>query len=1263
MKPFNFALVILLTLLTQTVQAVSCYNNTPPSNPDNVYTVHGNGTVTDNRTGLMWKVCAEGISWSSGTCTGFPQFFSWTNALTQAESATYAGHSDWRLPNVKELGSLIEECRGGFNDSVFPIPQGDRFWSGSPFAGDQDFAWVVDSLYGGAGNGRNYANHVRLVRGGQGTSTGTYLLAVILAGTGSGRVTSIPSGIDTQGDPTEHYAASTKVTLTAVPAAGSTFSGWIGGGCYGLDLNCTVTVNKSTTVKAVFAKASIKPKVVFIPGFLGTRLYRDADRDGRHDPGEDPVWETTDDDDVAYFTPLSGGSFDSSKPVVIGSHQEPDLGILDTAFGMNFYKPLIETLDLYPGRENWTTAPWDWRGKVSDAVARVKEAIARIAVNGEDVVLIGHSTGGLIARAYLKEQQDRAKNGTASEAARVSRFISVAVPHYGSPQAEVELLHGDRNSMANGLVDKPHWRTAGTRMFAAHELLPSPAALGLAQETFIKHGKYSATIEKSITEGTAICSPGWYYSSLSKSTSTNEPKLSSHSDYFAWLANHPDMANADPAKDAWPWQLNTMFLDWAKYSHNTRFNWKPDRDVDLIYGTGIKTLSSIEYSRPSMYGQFPECGFNLAGLPKWCWRCIENDAPQREPFLSKVGDGTVPAWSAMQIPYTNGWVRSKRVSLVDAGWLLSDLDHATIFAHAEVKNHIACQLGAPSCVTVMAAFAQADAAVELTSVIKVLGANLVLHAYDGSNRHTGPLDDGRMEEAIPHSKAFSDGSTHKLWLPGSLTNYQIVIRARVDGVVPLVESENWEDDVRVRQTEFDPLTLNAVDVLRVIRQVDGTDRLDVDRGGDGIADDVLPAVPTQTMHVSITGMGWVSSSPGGIECTAECDGLFLANDVVTLTASTLAGSTFAGWSGACAGTSTTCQVTMDSAKSVTAAFGVATLTHPLTVTLAGSGVGAVTSTGIDCGTDCTETYPEGTQITLTAIPDGLSIFAGWSGECSGTGTCVLEMTRSMAVTAYFEPPQTTALTLSNLDHTYNGWEKSATCQANPSTAGTVISYNALPYLPVHAGSYLVSCVTAEPGYQGSTQGTLVIAKAAQSISHTAPQHIYINVGSLLNVKASSGLVVTLTSETPAICTVNGSVATGLSVGTCRIRAEQGGTANFNAALPVVMEASVLAQSVPSAPTLLRLIPLDGSLKVFFSQPVVTGGSAISSYTVSCLANGSTFTAQGTSSPITVTGLTNGVRYTCTVSATNGTGTSPASREMTKLLQQGSIAPILNILMD
>ncbi|CAK0759931.1 hypothetical protein CCP3SC5AM1_2760001 [Gammaproteobacteria bacterium] len=73
-------------------------------------------------------------------------------------------------------------------------------------------------------------------------------------GTGSGTVTSNPSGINCGSDCNEYYVPNTKVTLTVIAASGSVFAGWSGGGCTGIATTCVVTVNSAMTVTATFNK-------------------------------------------------------------------------------------------------------------------------------------------------------------------------------------------------------------------------------------------------------------------------------------------------------------------------------------------------------------------------------------------------------------------------------------------------------------------------------------------------------------------------------------------------------------------------------------------------------------------------------------------------------------------------------------------------------------------------------------------------------------------------------------------------------------------------------------------------------------------------------------------------------------------------------------------------------------------------------------------------------------------------------------------------
>ena len=157
---------------------------------------------------------------------------------------------------------------------------------------------------------------------------------------------------------------------------------------------------------------------------------------------------------------------------------------------------------------------------------------------------------------------------------------------------------------------------------------------------------------------------------------------------------------------------------------------------------------------------------------------------------------------------------------------------------------------------------------------------------------------------------------------------------------------------------------------------------------------------TLTVTNSGTGTGTVTSSPAGINCGSTCSHDFPEGAMVTLTPTADPGSAFTGWSGDCSGTGA-CTVTMSQARNVTATFAA---TYTLTVNKAGTGIGGVTSSpaGVDCGGTCSVMYMDGTVVTLAATPGAGSTFGGWSGACSGTGSCTVTMNQAQSVTATFD---------------------------------------------------------------------------------------------------------------------------------------------------------------------------------------------------------------------------------------------------------------------
>ncbi len=163
-------------------------------------------------------------------------------------------------------------------------------------------------------------------------------------------------------------------------------------------------------------------------------------------------------------------------------------------------------------------------------------------------------------------------------------------------------------------------------------------------------------------------------------------------------------------------------------------------------------------------------------------------------------------------------------------------------------------------------------------------------------------------------------------------------------------------------------------------------------------------VEVTQFELSVTSAnGTVSSTPAGIDCGSDCSESYDEDTEVTLTQAAASGYEFSAWTGACTG-STTCSVTMDAAKNVTATFTEIVVTPPTEYTLtvvSANGTVSSTPAGIDCGSDCSESYAEDTVVALTQTAASGYEFSAWTGACTGSTTCSVTMDAAKNVTATF----------------------------------------------------------------------------------------------------------------------------------------------------------------------------------------------------------------------------------------------------------------------
>jgi hypothetical protein len=169
---------------------------------------------------------------------------------------------------------------------------------------------------------------------------------------------------------------------------------------------------------------------------------------------------------------------------------------------------------------------------------------------------------------------------------------------------------------------------------------------------------------------------------------------------------------------------------------------------------------------------------------------------------------------------------------------------------------------------------------------------------------------------------------------------------------------------------------------------------------------------TLSVSKSGSGTGTVKTGGTGIDCGVDCSESYPSGKIATLTAYASSGSSFISWSGCDTVSSTTCNVTLNSNRTVIATFSNSTY-YTATTAKTGTGTGLVRSggSGIYCGTDCSESYPSAKILTLYATADSGSTFNGWSGGCSPSNTspCNVTMTGNKTITATFtataQPPR------------------------------------------------------------------------------------------------------------------------------------------------------------------------------------------------------------------------------------------------------------------
>jgi hypothetical protein len=185
---------------------------------------------------------------------------------------------------------------------------------------------------------------------------------------------------------------------------------------------------------------------------------------------------------------------------------------------------------------------------------------------------------------------------------------------------------------------------------------------------------------------------------------------------------------------------------------------------------------------------------------------------------------------------------------------------------------------------------------------------------------------------------------------------------------------------------------------------------------------------------------------------------------------------------------------------ISASFGV--ITYSLNVITAGTGTGKVTSSpaGINCGATCSSGFAAGTPVILTAATTTGSTFMGWSGACTGSGSCIVSMLTTTTVTATFNDTTPPVLVISALpDGSFTNnptFSMNGTVKDNIGVQSLVISGATVTVQSDHSFTYalvlstgtntITTVATDLAGSQATDTRIITLDQTAPSLTITTP---------------------------------------------------------------------------------------------------------------------------------------------------------------------------------
>lgn len=489
--------------------------------------------------------------------------------------------------------------------------------------------------------------------------------------------------------------------------------------------------------------------VLFLPGIQASRLYI------QEGEGENKLWETAKNSDINKLAMSEAGI---SLNNVYTNDVIQEIGGI--APGANIYKSFFALLDDYVETETiyeFQPFAYDWRHSVFDVASesvayrteskRLLDEVLRMAANSYTgkVTIIGHSNGGLAAKALLYEYGENELEG------KVDKLVMIGTPQLGTPKGISALLHGKiYDGISDLLLSDKVIRNTSRNMPGSYTLLPS------------------ARYFSDVADGPLITSDG----SQSTQAVREYGDIASQSQLADFLLDTKDVLSNNPTTNQ-PLTLNSSILETALEEQDILDSWQAPTEVSVyeVAGTGLATISGIKYEE-----------FDCSDANAFC---VLSKVMKPKLQFDNRGDQTVIAGSAA------GYEGRRTTAVVD---LFSEGDKRFVKErnHADLTESEAVQTFVGSVIKYP----------YLTDAIQVPDFTEVAHRYTIVSTHSpvtpvitdkDGLSVGRQgneisEDIIGSQYIEMAGSTY-LIVPHDGTEYTLEVMGDAEGVFTLVVEE------------------------------------------------------------------------------------------------------------------------------------------------------------------------------------------------------------------------------------------------------------------------------------------------------------------------------------------------------------------------------------------------------------------------------------------------------------------------------------------